>query len=577
MDTAVARQPRSWIRANAPLVASAATFLLVLGMTVSIGSRAVRSIYALQSCPPSFDETVHLLPAIQVANDLRRLDFVAFWKHSSTQDQLAYYPFLYSWLVAPFFLAWPPSLAVGRSTGIIFLGLSILIGFLLAGELSPHPSWRWLAGLTTAGMTMAALPLWAYAGLAYVEAAGLLVSIWALYCYVKSDTNRVTPVWLVACSLSVVGALLVRYSFGVLLAGSLALSEFLGCLFVRRMPLKRWLYLCGPAALLVLYWFSQPGKLSGFWAYSHLQEPNMEEWSIPSLTYYPRILAQLYIPDGLLAALVVAGVVVGLCQIRQHRHRAMLSYLVFGLVVLTVVPLKLPRYACTVASVAFVIAGGGAVAWAATRLAASLRSTVARVCAVLLAVLLLGTQASSALWRLSYLDAAQEAVYSTTPDTSRAYQFIIEHTLAQGVRPFILNSWYAFNQYSLVWQYYSAQGTDARVTTFELAGTGFAPEPTPENLDRLLKSLAEQRVGVLVSVDGSPAGSYTGWQTVEALHVRGDVEPIGSSDPYVFAAWSNDYRDRVLAGDLRDRAELDMVRRSGRREFEVNLHLYRVQ
>jgi hypothetical protein len=122
LDAAVARRPRSRIHASAPLVASAATFLLVLGMTVWIGSRAVKRIYALQSCPPVFDETVHLLPAIQAATDLRRLDFAAFWKHSINQDQLAYYPFLYSWLVAPFFVAWSPSLVVGRSTGIAFPG-----------------------------------------------------------------------------------------------------------------------------------------------------------------------------------------------------------------------------------------------------------------------------------------------------------------------------------------------------------------------------------------------------------------------------------------------------------------------
>jgi len=258
-----------------------------------------------------------------------------------------------------------------------------------------------------------------------------------------------------------------------------------------------------------------------------------------------------------------------------HRYRAVLSYLLVGLVVLILVPQKTPRFLYTTAATAFMV-GGGAAAWAAARLTTRLRSARARVCAGALAVVLLGIEADDALHRLSYLDAAQEVVYSTTSDTARAYQFVVEHTLAQSIRPLILNSWHAFNPYSLAWQYYSAQGKAAVVRTYELAAADFAPVPTPENLDRLLQSLAAQGVGVLVSIDGSPAGSSTGWQIVEALRVRGDAEPIASSDRYVFVAWSNDYRDRVLAGDLRNRAELDVVRRSGRREFEARLHLYRV-
>jgi hypothetical protein len=158
----------------------------------------------------------------------------------------------------------------------------------------------------------------------------------------------------------------------------------------------------------------------------------------------------------------------------------------------------------------------------------------------------------------------------------RAYRFVLEHTLARGIRPLMLNSWHAFNQYSLAWEYYSAQGGAAVVDTFELAAAAFAPEPTPANLDRLLQTLAAEGVGALVSIDGSPAGSFTSWQTVDALQKRGEAELVASSDSYAFVAWSDQYRARVFAGSFRNQAEFDAARLSGRGEFQIRLHVYRV-
>jgi hypothetical protein len=81
-------------------------------------------------------------------------------------------------------------------------------------------------------------------------------------------------------------------------------------------------------------------------------------------------------------------------------------------------------------------------------------------------------------------------------------------------------------------------------------------------------------VGALVSIDGSPAGDYTGWQVIEPLWARGEVEWLASSEPYTLVTWPSGYEERVFAGDFASREGFEQARRESRHEFEIRLHLY---
>jgi len=541
---------------------------------VVLGARALEGIRTHADSPPDFDEAIHLLPALQVAEDMHRLDFAGFLRHSYAQDEIAAYPFLHSWLVAPFFLLRQPGLALARAASVVFLCLSVITIFFLAGGLV-EKDWRWLAGLIGAGMTLAALPLWAFASLAYLEAAGLLVSLCALLSLIKAGPGHGHPGWLVAASLFTAGALFTKYSFGLFVLGGIVLSEALGCALARRAWPRRWLYLFGPCAVTALLWFANPAKLARLWAYAHAQHPTMPVWSAESLLFYPHTLARHYAPGPLSLGLLLAGIGLGLWRIRDPRCRAVLCYLLIGLALVTRVPQKDLRFAYTVAPAALALAGAAAaqiVAWLARRLhPRALRYSVAA-----LIVLLLGVETRTAVARLSYLNAAQEAVTACTPDTRRAYQFIIAHTLERGVRPYILDPWHLFNPYALAWEYYVQSSHTAATYDFQLASGGLVPEPTPENLDRLMQALRSQGVGVLVSIDGSPAGTYTGWQAIEPLWARGEIEWLASSERYTLVAWPYRYLDRVFAGDFESREEFEAVRQESRGKFQIQLHLYSV-
>jgi hypothetical protein len=553
--------------------------LALVVLLVSVGAAGVataRGVRSHRACSPTFDEAVHILPAAQIADDLRRLDVAAFLEHSYHQDDIALYPFFHSWLLSPFFLAVGTGLTVGRVVNVLLVCLSILVAFFLAGELSPREEWRWWAGLIGAGMVLSAMPLWVYASRVYLAPAGLLLTLGVLFCYVKAPPECDGRFRLVCSSLLTAAGFFTKYSFGLFILGGLILSEGVGWLMTRRRPIVRWLYLFGPCALLFLLWFANLEKAQRFWTYSRSQNPNMEPWSVASLTYYLRSLLQVYATTPLTLGLTLLGVGYGACRVRHHRYRAPLGYLLASLVMVTLVPQKNHRFNYTIAPVAMMLGGAGAV-WIAARLFGVLRSSAVRYGAAVLIVLLVGLEMGFVVHRFSFLPAAQDMAYACPPsDVQAAYQFILDHTLAQDVRPRFLNHWHTLNHYGLVWEYCVVEGLPLGDSPYQLATASLAPEPTPENLDRLVQELRGRDVGMLVSIDGSPAGSYTGWQVVEPLWARGDVEWVASSEQLAVVAWSDAYEERALAGSFWDWVDLEAARSEGLEKYSIQVHLYSV-
>ena len=79
------------------------SIVLIMGISVWASLTALRTVRAYSEYPPDYDEAAHLLPALQISYDLKLLRLADFLSHTYTQDRIALYPFLHSWLLAPFF------------------------------------------------------------------------------------------------------------------------------------------------------------------------------------------------------------------------------------------------------------------------------------------------------------------------------------------------------------------------------------------------------------------------------------------------------------------------------------------
>jgi hypothetical protein len=75
-------------------------------------------------------------------------------------------------------------------------------------------------------------------------------------------------------------------------------------------------------------------------------------------------------------------------------------------------------------------------------------------------------------------------------------------------------------------------------------------------------------------MDGSPAGQYTGWQVIEPLLAKGELETHPDHPRYTLIEWQAAYVDKVFAGDFSSRAEFERARRESKTEFPIQLHLY---
>jgi|GEM_PF-2558850 len=553
--------------------ASLISIMLIIAVSAWAGFAALPVIRAYSEYPPDFDEAAHLLPALQIANDARSLRVADFWLHTYTQDQIAAYPFFHSWLLAPFFLMWKPDIVVARASGLFFLSAAAVAGFLIGRELAFRDRWPWLSGLVSALLILSSLPLWVYASVAYLESAGLLVTLVGLLCYVKAGADENRPLWLIAASVSAACTLFTKYSFGVFMVGSIFLNEALNALATQRLPGRRRLIcLAGPCALLALIWFADPDKLHRFWIYSQSQKDQVEFWSAANLLYYPNSLIRYYASGPLSIALVLAGLAMGLLAWRQHGFRAVTVYLLLSAFALTIVPQHILRFMYTVAPAAFILAGPPAGRFIAWLVGLDQRRWL-RSALGLLVVGMLMVEGQAVAHRLAFYRPALEVTYLSSPDTRQMYRFLANDTLARGVRPHILNFWHLVSNYALEWEYYVSAGGDPAAHDFRTATVSLASEPTETNLRALTQMLRQRGASALVSIDGSPAGSYTGWQVIEPLLARGELEAHPDHPYYTLIEWPSAYAYKVFAGDFTPE-ELERARRENKVEFPIQIHLY---
>lgn len=172
--------------------------------------------------------------------------------------------------------------------------------------------------------------------------------------------------------------------------------------------------------------------------------------------------------------------------------------------------------------------------------------------------------------RIRLFDETLAAGYASTPETASLYRLMYEQTLAQGEGVNLLNSWHLFSHPALLWTYYDAAPDSPLAYDAGLLDAGVVPEPTPANLEALIADLRRRGIRYVATIDGSPAGNYTGWAMIEPLLARGLVEHVVSSPVTAVPVFGFATQEALLRGDTPQAAH-------GQDAITLQVHLYRVR
>lgn len=548
------------------LTVGALLLLAVIGLTgIWLASGTVASYAAY---PPDFDESVHLLPVWQLARAWAQGDVATFWQHTIQQDQLAGYPFFHAWLTFPVWLL-SDDVTTVRLMSLIYMLGAALFAFGLGHDLCRSDRWRWLAGFVSGGLVLLSFPLWVYGSLAYLEGAGLLVTMAALWLYGRScRTNYGAgkwPFYTLLTSLAITAAFFTKYNFGLFLVGGIGLNELVQSGLDRQIPWRRWAALALPFLIVTTIWFLMPDHLHRFLGFSTAQEGDYSVWQVSSWFYYPRSLVTQYVAGWGGGVLVIAGLIYGVWRWRDPTVRGVLSFLVASYFLLLIVPQKEPRFLYVVAPATFLLAGpllAEGVVWLQRQ-----RRQLRWLGYLGIAAFFLWT-ATAVIQRFRFYQPALDMAFASTPETAVAYQFLSEQALNADQSLHMLNSWHLLSEYGLLWHHLTMPNSPGNMPTIS------SSLADPQAL--LIDQLREQETAVLLSIDGSPAGDYTGWAVVEPLVGAGRLELLASSPPYTIHVWDEAFRDNVLAGNFSSEIEMSTVMDEFRHDLTIRLHLYQI-
>ncbi len=515
-------------------------WVLALAVATWMTLQAAAAAQRFADRPFDFDEAVHALPAYQIAVDLRAGDLGAALAHSFDEDRLAAYPFLHSWLIAPALMVSGADTASARLANTVFVWVSLALAAWVARALSRGPA-RDVAAPLAALLLALSLPVWVYANTVLLEGAGLVVTLAWLGAYLRARPGA-WPGWAWLAGLLSVAAFFTKYSFGVFVVGGMALAEALALAAERRPAPRRWLALFAPAALLIGGWLLLPDKLGRLAGYSVAQRSSLVFWSWANWLYAPVNSLRFYASGPLAAGLMAATI--GLLPLRwrdEGVRKTCAAYLA-GLAALTWVPQKDARFLYTVAPL--LIPAAAALA------AQALPVLRARRWLTYLATGVALLELSFGVVRLSRYAEALQTVFNTSPDTRALYAYIIDHSLAPGQRPRLLNTWFQVNALAASWEYYARYGGRPAADDYNLvhqSQTDAADETARAALFDGLRAAEDQ---VLITIDGSPAGAVTGWAIAEPALAEGDLLPIDQSPTYTLFVWPRETQERLFAAEI---------------------------
>jgi 4-amino-4-deoxy-L-arabinose transferase-like glycosyltransferase len=539
-----------------------AALLAVLLLDVLVTAWIARQIVAYRNYPFATDEAFHANGGLTLALDLRAGDLGAFVVDSYHQSA---YPPAFSWLQAPVFLVLGASPMVARLCSLATLFAAVLVMYAIGLELDAEHGW--LVGLVSAGLTLTAQPVLSYSAMAMLEVPGLLISLVALWAYLRA-VRQPSARWLVLTSLLMALAVLTKYPYGTVIVPTIVVMEALAVLvraFTWRQAGRRWLWLFGPLVLVMVAWFARPYKIAAFFEYATSQSQQVSLLSPENLLYYPRSLMLHYAPSPVAAVLTLAGVIWAITRWRDHGPRLFLVYFAIGLLEMTVKLQKHPRFILTFAPAAHVLTGA-MLAWF---LSANRRNVLIAL-AVALTICIVAS-APMLAERFSMLPPLMQVLYETDPAATDLSAWIAAHVPAEE-RFYLVNPWDQFSAPAMEW-YRATHSTKPGLRWEDIwVPSQFLEKSRPENLAALQHAIRASGAQYLVALEGGPEGEQVWPAYADAM---GDMIVPVEQHEFPVEQWRPDVA-RWIKTSLLTREGLEGKKSAGRYTMHIQATVYRV-
>lgn len=493
--------------------------LLVLVLDTAVLLFLTHHILAFQQYPFDADEANHALAAQQMALALGAGNLGDFAHIFAAQN---FYPPGLTWFKALLFLFFGGTAITARLFSAFSLFLTVPVLYAICLEIDEQ--YGWLSGLIAAALTLTMLSLLVNAALVMLETPGLLVSMLALWAYLRV-LKRPSPARLLLTSLLLTLTVLTKYTYGAVTVTAVALTEL--TLAYSSFPhasrithhasritdyassithhaSRRWLYLFGPLALSLLLWLARPGALSGAVDYAQPLAADEAWLSWRGLVYYPLSLARFETPAPLFALINLAGLMWAFANWRAPGIRLLLLYFLGGMTLIMFInhPFN-PRFIATfVPALHLLTAVMLTHALHITRCHWPQTPTWQRAAIFLLAGLLLlaGWQSIRVLSdRFRQFGEIMQAEYETHPALNDLADWL-QSEIPPDARFFLVNPWDQFSGEVMSWRLATRNQTTWTVPYAIL------PAATPENLTQFQQTLTASQVAYVVVLEGGPWG-----------------------------------------------------------------------
>ncbi len=542
--------------------------LAVILVDVLVAVFVAQQIVAYRVHPFDTDEAFHANGGLALTLDLRAGNWGAFIVDSYRQSA---YPPAFSWLEAPAFLIFGASPLVARMCSLACLLAAALVIYAIGLELDER--FGWLIGLVAAALTLTAQTILAYSAMAMLEVAGLLVSFATLWAYLRV-IKRPTAWRLSFASLLMALTFITKYPYGIVIVATIMTMQMLAAFFSSGQRVgdvaRRWLWLFGPFALVMIAWFAKPYKIASFFQYATSQPQQLSMFSLENLIYYPRSIALHFAPSPLFALLTLAGVIWAIARWRDERVRLFLIYFVMGMLVMTVKLQKHPRFIATIAPAAHILTGA-MLAWLAARWQAgwSRAKGVMMAASIVLAICAASTVPALAE-RLAAFPSLMQAQYQTDPRSSGLADWIAGQV--DGQRFYLVNPWDQFSAPAMEWRLATHNVRPGARFADVFVPSVFLQKAKPENIEELRRAIRASGARYVVALEGGPEGEQVWPDYIDAM--RDMLVPTAQRE-FAVEQWRRDVAQWIKRS-LLTRDELEQVKSAGRYTMRIQATLYSV-
>lgn len=526
-------------------------FTVVILVNLAVAIFLTNLIVARQHYPLDGDEATHALRGLSLTLDLQRADLGDFVRHSYNQSV---YPPGNSWFESFVFLLFGTSTLTARMYTLSFLLGSTFALYGIGLELDKK--WGWLIGLIAVFLAVSSQFILIYSALIMLELPGLFVSLVTLLLYIRGSKKNRTTLF-VAVSLMMAITVMFKYQYGIIILGTISLSEVVRVVMdrstIRKRLIKRWLLLFLPFILLMVFWFFGEQNVDGFLYYIGAQPKQVNYYELENLVFYPRSFLYHYAPSLLIAVLSIASLFWGFFHSHNETIRILLNYCLVGFMIFTAKESNNPRFFLTVVPGVYLLFAAMVVwfstSWISKRTEKYRPATVLSLTLIGLSILSL----PSAVNRLKAIPPLLTTELETDPRANDMVEWILKQTNNQ--RIYLINPWDQFTSLNMEWY---------RVIHFlednqNLDDLGIPyinlEEISTERIATIEEQLKAFGTEYLVVLEGGPNGTQN-WREYESA-IGNKLEPIATKDFHLNAYNLNNWikRSEITIKTLDDAAK----------------------